>query len=202
MDILRLTYATLLIFFIPGYTAVQAIFPRKGELDLEFDWLYRLALSMALSIGIVIFNGFFLNELTRTFGIYVNGKGMVQEPYLSLSLWSISGVLFVIGWYRGAYPLLGIIHPSLYREAPPYTPSMEKMKNKALKEMEDLAAERMKLKKLIKEYGLKERSSSRSMRKYYSTKKEEAVHRLEEIDYRMKELEDEIERGDFDGVQV
>ncbi len=201
MDILRLIYAVILIFLVPGYTLVQAMFPRKGEFDLEFDWLYRLAFSMALSIGIVIFNGFFLNELSRTFGFYPNGVGMMQEPYISISLWSISGILFVIGWYRGAYPLLGIIHPALYREAPPYTPSVEKMKNKALKELEELAAERAKIKRLIKEYRIKERSSSRSMRKYYQTKKEEATHRLEEIDLRMKELEEKVESGDFDGVQ-
>ncbi len=200
MDILRLLYAVLMIFFIPGYTAVQALFPRKGELDLEFDWLYRLAFSMALSIAIVIFNGFFLNELSRTFGLYPNGIGMMQEPYLSISLWTISGILFVIGWYRGAYPLLGIIHPALYREAPPYTPSVEKMKGKALKELEDLAEERAKLKKLMKEYRIKERSSAKSMRKYYQTKEEEASRRLEEIDRRMKELEEQVETGDFDGI--
>ena len=202
MDILRLIYAVLMVFFIPGYAAVQALFPRKGEFDLEFDWLYRLAFSMALSIGIVIFNGFLLNELSRTFGLYPGGIGMMQEPYLSISLWTITLILFAIGWYRGAYPLLGLIHPSLYREAPPNTPSVEKMKDRTLKELEDLAAERAKLKRLIKEYRVKERSSSRSMRKYYQTKREEATRRLEEIDVRMKELEEKVETGDFDGIQV
>jgi len=201
MDILRLIYAVLLIFFIPGYTAVQALFPRKGELDLEFDWLYRLAFSMALSIGIVIFNGFFLNELSRSLGLYPNGIGMMQEPYLSISLWTISGVFFVIGWYRGAYPLVGLIHPSLYREAPPYTPSVEKMKDRTLKELEELASERAELKRLIKEYRIKERSSAKTMRKYYQTKKEEATRRLEEIDRRMRELENRAESGDFNGIQ-
>ena len=201
MDILRLIYAAALIFFIPGYMLVQALFPRKGALDLEYDWLYRLAFSMALSIGIVIFNGFFLNELSKSFGFYPNGIGMMAEPYISISLWSISGFFFVIGWYRGGFPLLGIIHPWLYREAPPNTPSVEKIRNKTLKELEDLASERAKLKKLIKEYGIKEKSSAKSMRKYYQTKKEESTRRLEEIDRRMKELEERVERDDFDGIQ-
>ena len=200
MDVLRTVYAVLLIFFIPGYTAVQALFPRKGELDLEFDWLYRLAFSMSMSIGIVIFDGFLLNELTRTFGMYDGGKGMMQQPYLQASLWLISGILFTIGWYRGAYPLLGAIHPILYREAPPYTPSAEKMRDHTLRELEELASERARLKRLIKEYGIKERSSSRSMRKYYQTKREEAVRHLEEIDARMKELEERVDSGDFDGI--
>ncbi len=198
MDLLRLAYAIALIFFIPGYTAVQALFPRKGELDLEYDGLYRLALSMGLSIAIAIFDGFFLNELTRSFGIYPTpGHGVVEEPYLSISLWTISGVLFAIGWYRGAYPLVGIIHPKLYREAPPYTPSVEKLKDRALKEIEDLADERAKLKVQMKEYGIKERSSAKSMRKYYQTKKAEASRRLEEIDERIRELEQKVEKGDF-----
>ena len=196
MDILRLIYATLLIFFIPGYTATQALFPRKGELDLEFDKLYRLAFSMGLSIAIVIFDGFFLDWMTRTFGLYTGeGKGIVQEPYLSLSLWTISGVLFVIGWYRGAYPLLGIIHPSLYREAPPYTPSVEKIRDKKLKELEKMVEERARIKRLIKEYRMKERSSAKSMRKYYQTKKAELSKSLEELDRKIEALQREVEEA-------
>ncbi len=196
MDILRLIYATLLIFFIPGYTLVQAMFPRKGELDLEFDRLYRLALAMGLSIAIVIFDGFFLDWMTRTFSLQSSpGVGLVQEPYLSLSLWTISAVLFVIGWYRGAYPLLGIIHPKLYREAPPYTPSADKMRDETLRELKKLVDERARLKRQIREYRTKERSSAKSMRKYYQTKKAELSKRLEEIDRKIEELEKRAEEG-------
>ncbi len=195
MDILRLIYATLLIFFIPGYTLTQALFPRKGELDLEYDGLYRLAFSMGLSIAIVIFYGFFLDWMTRAFNLYYEGKGIVQEPFLSLGLWTISGIFFVIGWYRGAYPLLGIIHPSLYREAPPYTPAVEKLRDEKLKELEKLVDERAKIKKLMKEYRIKEKSSAKSMRKYYQTKKAELSKRLEELDRRIEELQREVEEG-------
>jgi hypothetical protein len=196
MDILRLIYAILLIFFIPGYAAVQALFPRKGELDLEFDKLYRLALSMGLSIAIAVFDGFFLDWMTRAFGIYPSpGKGIVQEPYLSLSLWTITGVLFVIGWYRGAYPLIGIIHPSLYREAPPYTPSVEKIRDQKLKDLENMVEERARIKRMIKEYRMKEKSSAKSMRKYYQTKKAELSKNLDELDRKIDALQKEIEEG-------
>ena len=43
LDFLRLVGALLLIFFIPGILLVQALFPRKGELNPELDWVYRLA---------------------------------------------------------------------------------------------------------------------------------------------------------------
>ncbi len=196
MDILRLIYAILLVFIIPGYTLTQALFPRKGELDLEMDGLYRLALSMGLSIAVVIFDGFFLDWLTHTFNLHsYDGIGMVHEPYLSLSLWTISGIFFVIGWYRGAYPLLGIIHPALYREAPPYTPSVEKIRDEKLKELENLIAERAKLKRMIKEYRIKERSSAKSMRKYYQTKKAELSKRLEELDRNIEAIQREVEEG-------
>ncbi len=196
MNILALIYAILLIFFIPGYTLVQAMFPRKGELDLEYDNLYRFALSMGLSIAIVIFDGFLLDWLSRNFALQSSpGIGLLQEPYLSLSIWSISAVFFVIGWYRGAYPLLGIIHPKLYREAPPYTPSAEKIRDENLKELKKLVDERASLKRQIKEYRTKEKSSARSMRKYYQTKKAELSRRLEDIDRRIEELEKKVEEG-------
>ena len=34
---LRVFAGLLLVLFIPGYTFIQALFPRKGELDEEFD---------------------------------------------------------------------------------------------------------------------------------------------------------------------
>lgn len=196
MNILTIIYAILLIFFIPGYTLVQAMFPRKGELDLEYDGLYRLALSMGLSIAIVIFDGFLLDWLSRDFGLQSSpGIGLLKGPYISLSLWIITAVFFVIGWYRGAYPLLGIIHPKLYREAPPYTPSAEKIRDENLKELKKLVDERVRLKKQIKEYRAKEKSSAQSMRKYYRTKKAEFSRRLEEIDRKIEELENRVEEG-------
>ena len=75
------------------------------------------------------------------------------------------------------------------------------MKDRTLKELEELASERAELKRLIKEYRIKERSSAKTMRKYYQTKKEEATRRLEEIDRRMRELENRAESGDFNGIQ-
>ena len=42
LEALRIIFALFLLFFLPGYMLVQALFPRKGELDQDFDWLYRI----------------------------------------------------------------------------------------------------------------------------------------------------------------
>ena len=52
----------MLVLFLPGYTLIQAMFPRKGELDEEFDVLYRVTLGMAMSICVVILIGFILGN--------------------------------------------------------------------------------------------------------------------------------------------
>jgi hypothetical protein len=89
---------------IPGFTLIQALFPRRNELDEEYDFLYRIILGITLSIVITTLDGFILGS----FGINPNtGKGYWDTPYIFGSLIGISLVLFVIGWYRGAYPLLG-----------------------------------------------------------------------------------------------
>jgi uncharacterized membrane protein len=54
-----------LVFFVPGYVFVSALFPGDDELDT----IERIALSIGLSICIVIFTGFVLNY--TPFGIRV-----------------------------------------------------------------------------------------------------------------------------------
>lgn len=46
-----------LVFFVPGYVLVSALFPIKTELD-PYE---HIALSIGMSICIAIFTGFFLN---------------------------------------------------------------------------------------------------------------------------------------------
>ncbi len=104
VDILRIIVSILLIFFIPGFFLIQALFPRRNELDEEYDFLYRIVLGIVLSIVITTFDGFILGSL----GVNpATGKGYWDTPFIFGSLIGISIVLFVIGWYRGAYPLLG-----------------------------------------------------------------------------------------------
>jgi hypothetical protein len=121
IDILRVILSILLIFFIPGFFLVQALFPLKNELDEEDDWLYRIALGIALSIVITTLDGFILGSI----GINpATGKGYWDTPYIVGSLIGISLVFFLIGWYRGAYPILGR-QPSV--ESPMKIPKKDKI---------------------------------------------------------------------------
>ena len=120
IDILRVIGAILLIFFIPGFFLVQALFPRKNELDEEDDMLYRISLGIALSIVITTLDGFILGSI----GINPDtGKGYWDTPYIIGSLLGISIFLFIIGWYRGAYPMLGRHHSD---EIPLQIPAKDK----------------------------------------------------------------------------
>jgi len=65
--------------------------------------MYRVILGIVLSIVITTLDGFILGSM----GINPNtGKGYWDAPYIFASLVVISVFLFIIGWYRGAYPLL------------------------------------------------------------------------------------------------
>ena len=111
-DTLRLIGALLLIFFIPGILLVQALFPRKGELDHEMERMYRLALGVGLSIVITILVNFGLNSL----GVNPDtGMGYVTAGPITICLVLLSVLFFVVAWVRGGMPIIGRLHPSLIR---------------------------------------------------------------------------------------
>ncbi len=60
VNIIQVILGSLLVLFLPGWTMINLMFPRKGELDEEFDNLYRATLGMAMSIAVVILVGFVL----------------------------------------------------------------------------------------------------------------------------------------------
>ena len=98
-----------IVFFLPGYTMVCMMFPRKGELDPEYDIVYRLALGMGVSVVISIMVGFALNAISTEEHAYV------KAGPLWASLLAVTAVFSFAGWWRGAYPSAGRIHPMLYR---------------------------------------------------------------------------------------
>ena len=63
-NLLQVVAGLLLVFLLPGYALVNLIFPRRGELDPEYDPVYRLTLGMGLSVAVTIFVGFFLNAIS------------------------------------------------------------------------------------------------------------------------------------------
>lgn len=55
---LRWLLGSVLVFFLPGYMAVKALFPKKSDLE----YLERLLLSVGVSFALVMFIGLILNE--------------------------------------------------------------------------------------------------------------------------------------------
>lgn len=108
-NLLQVIAGIAFVFFLPGYTMVNMMFPRKGELDPEYDQVYRAALGMGLSIVISIIVGFGLNAAST------EGHGLVTSGPLWTALLSLTALFGFIGWFRGAYPGAGSLHPSLYR---------------------------------------------------------------------------------------
>jgi len=97
----QVIFGLLLIFFLPGFTFVKALFPRKEELDEEFGTLYQIVLGIGMSVVIMIIVGIVLGSMPLT-----NGKGQFTSINILLLLSVITILLFIIGIFRGSYPLL------------------------------------------------------------------------------------------------
>lgn len=195
LEILRIIAALFLLFFLPGYMLVQAMFPRKGELDPEFDLLYRITLSMGLSIVFTIFVCFGLNSLGVS---EETGMGYVTAWPITLSLLWVSLILFLIGWFRGAYPFLGRLHPALIRfpSRDPRTMDIPWFEDKEKRlRYQQLLKEKF---TLVKEIDNTERlmdSHTGEQRKYYEGKRKELLDELSELDVQI----DRMKTGEEDG---
>jgi len=184
----QLVLALVLLFFLPGWTLINALFPRKGELDREYDVLYRISLGIVMSVVVVILFGFGLNSLTSP----ASEVGYFTAGNLWAGLTILTGVFFATGWWRGAYPILGRIHPKLARIPPPERHSMaaELEHDKAtLAKLRTLAAEREKLRRRIKDYERRIELHSGDAKQHYARQRNDAKDRLREVDVELKSLE-------------
>ena len=84
-SVARIVFGLALVLFVPGFTLVYALFK-----DDEIDGIERFALSVGLSICIVIFDGLLLNYTPRGFTL--------DQIVISLSV--ISAVFTGIGYMR------------------------------------------------------------------------------------------------------
>ncbi len=94
-NVLQVLAAVFVLFFLPGYTFINMLFPKRGELDLEYDQLYRIGLGMGMSIVIAILTGYVLGYLALFYAIYI------WAALLNLTL-----IFFLVGFFRGGYPTL------------------------------------------------------------------------------------------------
>ena len=93
--------------YLPGWTMINMMYPRKGELDEDFDNLYRVTLGMAMSIAVVILVGFVLGnpglgKAPEWEGLSDGTKGYFQTFFIATALLSVTAIFFVAGWWRGA----------------------------------------------------------------------------------------------------
>lgn len=188
--LLRTILAMLLMFFVPGYLIVMAVFPRRGELDKDFDKLYRLALAVGLSIVIFILLGFFLNQFGENSD---TGMGYFTTGNIILCLVGVSAFFFALGWWRGAYPKLGEYHPALIRNPPPDPRSLLGIrirdKKKAFR-YRRLADKKYAVIDLIDDYEEKERVHSGEQEKYYREKRLALQKELKNIEAEMYDIEE------------
>jgi hypothetical protein len=193
LELLRITGALLLLFFIPGFLMVQAMFPRRGELDADFDWLYRLTLGIGLSIVLTILVCFGLNAL----GVNPDtGMGYVTAIPITITLLLLSLAFFAVAWFRGAFPFLGRLHPALIR-FPPRDPKMEDIPYLADKRRrfrhQELERRRF---SLIKEISGEERlaeSHAGDQKQYYERRRRQLLQELADIEKEIRELETDLE---------
>jgi hypothetical protein len=194
LEVLRIILGLVLIFFLPGYLLVKALFPGRNELDKEYNLIYEIGLGMGLSIVIAILDGFFLGSLHQLVGFrLVDGteKGYFDTPYIVSSLLVICLLLFVAGWYRGAFPWMGRLHPSLTRVPASEGPKARKERiDNLIKELWDLSRERERLRREVRDFEHKSRAHGAGMKVHYRKRLEESRKQLAEVDRKMKELED------------
>ena len=208
---LRVIAGMLLVLFLPGYTLIQAMFPRRGELDEEFDTLYRVTLGMAMSICVVILIGFVLGNPSLGSAPDWDGwsdgeKGYFQTFFITLALTIATLLFFGIGWYRGAYPWMANLHPSLARAPPGLRIESElavagKFIPADLIELQGLKHDRDNVKRKLKEAETRKGIGSSMMKKYYEKKEKTLLADLADIDGRMVELDQHLNQpGEGEGL--
>ncbi|MCK5309636.1 MAG: DUF1616 domain-containing protein [Thermoplasmata archaeon] len=202
LDALRVIGALILIFFLPGIMLVQALFPRRGELDADFDWLYRSALAIGLSIVITILVNFGLNAL----GVDPDtGMGYVTAVPITLSLILLSLAFFGIAWFRGGLPFIGKLHPKLIR-FPAREPRDEDIphlvdKHQRFKHQEQVTQKFQLIKQIDKTERLAEAHSG-EQKKYYVQRKKKQLAELDELEDKISKIEKGLPETSLDDIEI
>lgn len=182
-SILQVFAGLAIIYFLPGFMLINMMFPRRGELDPEYDLVYRCALGMGTSVVIAILVGFALNAIST------EDQGYVTAGPLWIVLLTLTGVFALLGWFRGAYPRLGYIHPLLYRvpihRGEPRTIGNDFAKKRRL---ESLVIERERLLKDVDKYTERSATSNAQRKLYYRKMAETARERISEVNDELKKL--------------
>ncbi len=180
----------VVVFFLPGFFLVNLLYPRKGELDKDYDAIYRITLGIVMSVVIVIIMGFLLNAFGQDPD---TGKGYFRAEIIWPILIVLTIFFFVAGWFRGAYPILEKVHPSLLR-FPRREPQSVIIDLKEEKEtvlaFRELSEKREMLRRRIKNYERRGGLQTGDMRKRTERKVVELQKELETIDKELAIMEE------------
>jgi hypothetical protein len=167
------------------------LYPRKGELDREYDWLYRITLGIVLSIAVTVFWSFFLNSL----GVNgATGLGYVVGPNVAAGLLGLSAAFFVLGWWRGAYPWMARLHPALARVPKPGPGELlteEGRDHRIRLKLQELAEQRERLRRAIKDAERRMQMQSAGARTHYEEVRDRSRSELKAVEAKLRELEAE-----------
>ena len=181
---LQLIAAILMIFFLPGFTFINMLFPKEGELDLEFDMLYRITLGIAMSITLSILVGFVFGSITTE-----GDKGYFTAGNLWISLIAITIIFFIAGYFRGAYDWVFV----KFKLKPP----KKEGKRAKLIEMKTLLQERRETVAEMEKWQNRTRISEKNIKKAYEDKLAEATERLKNIDREIERVKKELDFRDI-----
>lgn len=187
----RVIGALALIFFLPGWLLVNALYPRRGELDREYDGLYRLTLGIVLSIAVTVFWSFFLNSL----GVNPDTNfGYVVRDNIAGGLLGLSALFFAVGWWRGSYPKMARLHPSLARVPKPGAGELlteDERDHKVRLRLQKLAQRRESLRRAIKDAERRMRLQSPDARTHYEEVRDKSRAELKTVEADLRKLEEE-----------
>ena len=202
LDTIRVIAALILIFFLPGIMLVQALFPRQGELDADFDWLYRSAMAIGLSIVITILVNFGLNSR----GIDPDtGMGYVTAVPITLSLVLITLIFFGIAWFRGGMQFLGKMHPKLIR-FPAREPRDEDIPHLVDRQQrynhQELVTKKFQLIKQIDKTERLVEVHSGEQKKYYSQRRKKQLEELDELEDQISKIEKGLPETSLNDIEI
>jgi len=198
LEALRIILGLLLIFVLPGTMLIKAMFPRPGELDEEYNGLYVITLGMATSVCLTILVGFVLGSLP----VRESGKGWFDAPFIVLSLVLVTVVFFVIAWWRGAFPWLGLVHRRLARfPMPADAPGGTKRHDDLLAEIEGLAVRRDALKREVKDLLRRERAEGARMSEHYKERRQRAEADLKEVNTKLERAKEQQSKYIYEAKQ-
>lgn len=184
---LQVLAGILVVFLLPGYTLICMLFPRRGELDPEYDIIYRLTLGMGMSVVIAILVGFGLNAISTA------EHGYVRAGPLWTVLLSLTAAFAFGGWWRGAYPSAGLIHPVLYRSVA--VQGMPRAKGSDFhrkRKLDRLILEREQLLAELKLFTDRTTTSNPQRKLYYRKRMDQARQRIEQINEEIQTIGSEV----------